>query len=74
MQAEDIIFGNSLVGDSGLPILQTSPNANAVGVVRGPTDPLNVVVSGWKIYNNKGKVVEQYEPYFDSGFDYTPPL
>jgi YD repeat-containing protein len=29
-----------------------------------------VVVSGWKIYNNKGKVVEQWEPYYSSGFDY----
>ena len=35
--------------------------------------PLNVVVSGAKLYNNKGKVVEQWEPYFGSGFDLTDP-
>lgn len=74
VQAENIIFGNALMGDSGLPQSQTAPNQNAVGAVRGGSDPLNVVVSGWKIYNNKGKVVEQYEPYFDSGFDYTLPI
>jgi len=32
-----------------------------------------VVVSGWTIYNNKGEVVEQYEPFFDKGFEYTLP-
>jgi YD repeat-containing protein len=31
-----------------------------------------VVVSGAKLYNNKGKVVEQWEPYFGSGFDSHP--
>lgn len=30
-------------------------------------------ISNRKIYNNKGKVVEQYEPFFDSGFDYVLP-
>lgn len=74
VQAEDVIFGNSTLGDSGLPIDQNAANQNAVGKERGINDPLNVVVSGWKIYNNKGKVVEQYEPYFDSGFDYTLPI
>lgn len=72
-QAEDVIFGDPMFGDSGLPE-QQGQNANAVGVERGVSDPLNVVVSGWKIYNNKGKVVEQYEPYFDKGFDYSPPF
>jgi RHS repeat-associated protein len=52
---------------------QQGQNANAVGIERGPSDPMNVVVSGWKIYNNKGKVVEQYEPFFDQGFDYILP-
>jgi YD repeat-containing protein len=31
------------------------------------------VVSGWQIYDNKGHVVEKYEPFFSSGFDYVPP-
>ena len=80
VQAEDTVFGASpggtmpnLFGDSGLPAVQGTPNENAVGVKRGTADALNVVVSGWKIYNNKGKVVEQYEPFFDRGFDFLLP-
>jgi hypothetical protein len=73
-QAEDVIFGNQTFGSSGIPSSQAASNGNAVGIERGTTDPLNVVVSGWKIYNNKGRIVEQYEPFFDKGFDYSPPL
>ncbi|HRF80624.1 MAG TPA: hypothetical protein PL070_11115, partial [Flavobacteriales bacterium] len=78
-QAEDVLFGTPdpetgvLLGDSGLPADQGAPNANAVGTERGPSEPLNVVVSGAKLYNNKGKVVEQWEPYFSSGFELTDP-
>lgn len=32
----------------------------------------NVVVSGWQRYDNKGRVVEKYEPFFDTGWDYEP--
>lgn len=72
-QAEDVIFGNQTFGSSGLSANQDAQNSPAVGVERDPQDPLNVVVSGWQIYNNKGEVVEQYEPFFDKGFDYTLP-
>jgi uncharacterized protein (TIGR02594 family) len=77
-QAEDIIYytdnDNSWTGDSGLPADQSDPNDDAIGHIRDTEDPLNVVVSGWQIYNNKGKVVEKYEPFFDSGFDYKLPF
>jgi hypothetical protein len=73
-QAEDIIFGATetkrILGDSGLPENQSSSNGNAVGVEKISTSHLNVVVSGWQVYNNKGKVVEKYEPFFDTGFDF----
>lgn len=72
-QAEGVVFGNQTFGTSGLPHDQNASNAPAVGTERKENDPLNVVVSGWKVYNNKGKVVEQYEPFFDKGFDYTLP-
>ncbi len=68
-QAEDIIYGNQTFGDSGLPADQ-SQNGPAVGVARSGAAPLNVVVSGHKRYNNKGEIIAQWEPYFDSGFDY----
>ena len=67
-QAEDLRFGDALLGDSGLPADQTASNAPAIGVMRDANDPLNVLVSGAKVYNNKGEVVEQWEPYFGKGF------
>ncbi|MCB9165205.1 MAG: VCBS repeat-containing protein [Flavobacteriales bacterium] len=73
-QAEDTLFGvdfeeNEVLGDGGLPANQGAANQPAVGVTRDSEDALNVVVSGAKRYNNKGKVVEQWEPYFGSGFE-----
>ena len=68
-QAEDITFGDAIFGDAGLPADLSLPVGPAVGRQRPPC----VVVSGWQIYNNKGQVVEKYEPFFATGFDYTPP-
>ena len=31
------------------------------------------MVSGWQVYDNKGRVVEKYEPFFATGCDYAPP-
>jgi len=68
-QAEDVIFGDPNFGSSGLPADQSATNAPAVGIERDAEDPLNVVVSGWQVYDNKGRVVEQYEPFFSVGLD-----
>jgi RHS repeat-associated protein len=32
----------------------------------------SVVVSGWQVFDNKGRVIEKYEPFFSQGFDYEP--
>lgn len=71
-QAEDVLFGDETLGDSGLPADPAAANGPAVGRQRPPGDPLNVVVSGWQVYDNKGRVVEKYEPFFAQGFDYAP--
>jgi len=69
-QAEDLLFleanapETGALGSSRLPADQEDDNENAVGTLG--TD--NVVVSGAKRYNNKGKVVDQWEPYFSTGF------
>lgn len=65
VQAEDVLFTSS-----GLPAQQNLPNGNAVGIERGINDPFNVVVNGWKVYNNKGEIIVEYEPFFSSGFVY----
>ena len=72
VQAEDVLFGNNLFGDAGLPTDQSEPNAPAIGIERTANAPLNVIVNGWQVYNNKGWVVEQFEPYYDQGWDYDP--
>lgn len=75
VQAEDVIFGDSPFGGGVLPVDQSDPaTAQTVTGTRNANrqDP-NVVVSGWQIYDNKGRVVEKYEPFFDTGWDFASP-
>ncbi len=76
-QSEDVIFGETtndrIFGDSGLNPDPDGTSDNAEGTERDSQEPLNVVVSGWQVYDNKGQVVEKYEPFFDSGFDFAEP-
>jgi RHS repeat-associated protein len=72
-QAEDAIFGDGVFGGAILPPDQSLPAGDAVGHQRLTSNPTNVVVSGWQIYDNKGRVVEKYEPFFSVGWDYAPP-
>ncbi|MDO7877730.1 SpvB/TcaC N-terminal domain-containing protein [Hymenobacter sp. ASUV-10] len=66
-QAEDVLFGDAAFGDSGLPATAGLPNAPAVGR-RVAAGHFHVVVSGWQVYDNKGQVVEKYEPFFSQDF------
>ncbi len=52
----------------------TARPARVVGRVGPDGSPLNVVVSGWQVYDNKGRVVEKYEPFFSTGFGYVAPV
>jgi hypothetical protein len=72
-RAEEVIFGDVHFGDSGLPAVQGTANAPAVGVLNTSTAAPNVIVNGWNTKNNKGMVVEQWEPYYDQGWDFAPP-
>jgi RHS repeat-associated protein len=73
VQAEDTLFGDVVFGGGALPADQSVPAGPTVGRTRGVDDPVNVVVSGWQVYDNKGRVVEKYEPFFAQGWDYRPP-
>lgn len=66
-QAEELSFG--LNGEQvGLP---AEPGNSPTAAV-AQRDANRVVVSGWQVYDNKGQIVEQYEPFFDSGWDFQP--
>jgi len=68
-----VIFGDPTFGGGILPADQSVPAGDAIGRQRGAGDPSNVVVSGWQVYDNKGRVVEKYEPFFSVGWAYVPP-
>jgi RHS repeat-associated protein len=75
-QGEEVRFGeqNFGGGEAVLPAKQ-SDGAGGDLVGRRNTDKVtpNVVVSGWQIYDNKGQVVEKYEPFFSEGWNYAQP-
>jgi len=72
-QAEDVTFGNTIFGDAGLPLAQATANQDAVGKAPCTGGIESVVVSGWQTYDNKGRVVEKYEPFFDCSWEYVQP-
>jgi len=75
-QGEEVRFGDEHFGggEAVLPAKQ-SDGAGGDVVGRRNKDELkpNVVVSGWQIYDNKGQVVEKYEPFFAEGWGYDQP-
>ena len=68
-QAEDVLFGEEHFGKDIIPSEPCLNGGESIGVQRED----NVVVSGWQIYDNKGQVVQKYEPFFATGFDYGHP-
>lgn len=70
--AEDVLFGSTSFGAGVLPTDQAQIGA-VIGTARGPESPPNVVVSGWQTRDAKGRVVERYEPFLSTGWDYAAP-
>lgn len=69
-QAEADVFTDS-DGDSVLPAdISETPDSTVVGQSRVEDDP-RVRVSEWRTYNNKGNVVEAFEPFYDTGWAFT---
>ena len=75
-QAEEVLFGDRIFGGGILPIDQADEAGTRQDVIgqtnADPNNP-NVVVSGWQIYDNKGRVVEKYEPFFSTGWNFIAP-
>jgi YD repeat-containing protein len=72
-QAEDVQFGEATFGDGVLAPQQDDPHVldEVAGRENIDRQKPNVVVSGWQLYDNKGQVVEKYQPFFDTGWGYT---
>jgi RHS repeat-associated protein len=74
-QAEDEIVGDPIFGGGVLSPDQSDDPGEVVLRKRHPEKEPNVVVSGAQVFDNKGRIVEKFEPYFEleSGFRYRPP-
>jgi RHS repeat-associated protein len=76
-QGETVRFGDTLFGggDAVLPSDQfAATSVPVIGVENTDPNAPNVIVSGWQRYDNKGRVIEKYEPFYDTGWDYQPHL
>ena len=64
-QAEELTFGPT--GDA-VGLLPTPGGVS--GPAEGQRVADRVTVSGWQVYDNKGRVIEKYEPFFATGWEY----
>ena len=67
-------FRRRVFGKGVLPADQSMPPGDFVGRLHTAGEPPNVVISGWRIYDNKGHVVEEFEPFFSVGWEYRSPV
>jgi RHS repeat-associated protein len=74
-QAEDVTFGDSVFGHGVVALVpdERADRAPVIGTRNGDAAAPTVVVGGWQRYDNKGRVIETFEPYFDRAWDYAPP-
>jgi RHS repeat-associated protein len=71
-EAADVRAGDRVTGNLTLPE-PGQPAGNVTLEGRAAGTPAWVTVSGHKRYDDKGRVVEEYEPYFSSGWAYAEP-
>ena len=71
-QTDDVLFGAEPFGGDVLPADQSAPTTGVISGRREEEGAPNVVVSGWQVYDNKGRTVEAYEPFFSVGLGYEP--
>lgn len=64
VQADDVV-----VTDVGLPV----DGSVASNTVEADLANARVIVSSWKLYDNKGREVVAYEPFYATGYDYAEP-
>jgi RHS repeat-associated protein len=72
-RAEDTRFGDARTGDGLVPLDQTDAPGPITRRTRAAGDPVNVIVRGWQTYDAKGRPVERYEPFYDTGWAFAAP-
>lgn len=76
IQAEEVLFGDVFFGNDVLTADQKDLVVTKKVVpqrINTDENNPNVVVSGWQIYDNKGQVIEKFEPFYSTGWDYKNP-
>jgi len=69
--APEVCFGEETWGDGVLDPDRARDAAEVAGTP-APEGEVRVVVSGWQRYDNKGRPVETYEPFFSRGWAFAP--
>jgi RHS repeat-associated protein len=74
-RAEDAIFGAAPFGGHTLPTDPSDPSTgdDVTGRRNDDARDPNVVVSGWQVFDNKGRVVVRHEPFFSTGWTFAAP-
>ena len=75
-QGEEVRLGNEHFGggEAVLPAKQIDgAGGDVVGQPNTDVSKPNVIVNGWQVYDNKGQVVEKYEPFFSERWEYNQP-
>ncbi|MGB3941014.1 MAG: SpvB/TcaC N-terminal domain-containing protein [Candidatus Manganitrophaceae bacterium] len=76
VQSEEIRFGDATFGGDILPVDQSDEAGSKrafAGLRNEDVNNPNVLVSGWQVYDNKGRAVEKYEPFYAQGWNYAAP-
>lgn len=76
VQSEEIRFGDATFGGGILPIDQSDETGSKLafaGVRNNDANSPNVLVSGWQVYDNKGRVIEKFEPFYSQSWQYAAP-
>ncbi len=73
-QAEGTRYGDLTLGggDTVLPASQDAPTVGDLVAHDAAAGSTPVVVSGAHTYDHKGRIIEQYPPYFADGWHYAP--
>ena len=74
-QSEAVRFGDEHFGGGNAVLSQeqsTGAGDKVVGAENTDAASPNVVVSGWQRYDNKGRVIEKFEPFYDIGGLFQP--